>query len=242
MEQVVSRSDLNSDSSDSSSPPPSNLQLSDQQKYEFYYHTAQPDEATRHKNAQTQTEQSDLSFRLFSNLNTTGQEPQSIVTQTITINSPEPENAEPGFILKEQSLDKYLSLPITPGFLAMLKSVAYSGEDVRAQSKKPCPGNQYPWKVTHLPASADKTAKSPRIVEFNGQLCKKRRDRTRAGKKYRLKQREKHAAARALREKQEVAAREKKTFRNREKKVKKRLRDKAKKEGEAATDVVAEET
>jgi hypothetical protein len=180
----------------------------------------------------------DIDFRLFAPSTSAVTPAGDTATQRIRLRSPSIDTSQLGFQRAERNLSYYFTAPISNAQKSKLSYAAVGGEQVMARSTEACPGNFYPWKVLHLPASQQSKAtkcSAPLLFRKLGALDHPAK-RTRPGKKYRIKLRMKRAAiqsrkeaSKAAADAKEAAEREKRARKNREKKAKKRQRDKAKK-------------
>lgn len=237
MEHVVSRADLlDTGSSPTPSPEPDALErFRALGRLDFVASTK-----TEHIDAGSHGEdgaEDELEFQLFAaptKATETGD------THKIRLKSPSLDPERTGFLRRHRSQDYYFTSPLTKKEKRQLQSVALQGDQVLKNATSPWPGSAYAWKVLHLPPSGIskdlRTAGQPVLPKLTGaqQLGKKR---TRPGKKYRLKLRQKATEGarkkeerKKVDEEKEAAEREKRTRRNREKKVKKKAKEKAKKE------------
>jgi hypothetical protein len=249
MERVVRRSELHSDDEglDSSSEQDTFSQQRPQKSFEFVKQDRQADNGNATTNDADDDEE--LEFRLFAPsvalLNT--QESLTPVAK-IRLQSPEAQNAEPGFTRAQRDETYYFTGTTTADQQQQFAESASTGDQILAQSRIPWSGSTYGWRVIHLPCTRKQRlslAASDAVYEkLLGPAIPAVRKRK--GKAARIKIR-KQIADRKVKEEQkrkqaednEAADREKRTRRNREKKVKKKLREKAKKQpvaGEAAQD------
>lgn len=238
----MSRSELQSpQSTPEPAPDPEAIErLKRQSKLNYETH-----EPLNNGEVDEQAEDEDLDFRLFATSN-----PETSTTATkIRLKSPTPQTTEPGFANGGRPLHYYFADP-TKKKVSQYTASALSGADILALSKHPWPGSAYPWKVLHLPASAD--LKSTMSSTCHTALFTKLlppeniggRKRRRLGKKSRIRIRTQAAASRAKvelakaeTEAREAAAREKRTRENRAKKARKRMKERGKKgDGVAAGD------
>lgn len=236
MERVVSRDDLDSEESSlisveedvNKKPLPNDFEIV----------ALQPGNHTHHEYAQASNEKEDaFEFRLFGATNSAGAQHADSGTLRIRLRSQSVDKEKAGLVQPSRDSGYYFARPTTSSEKVHYEAAALSGKEVLAQAQIPWPGSEYAWKVLHLPLSA--IPKGVRIEQQ--QTFQKLIDaptlskRTKPGKKYRIKLRQKRAqreahqnATKIAAEAREAAQREKRTKRNREKKVKKRQRDKAK--------------
>lgn len=247
MERIVKRSEVVSDEDISmSSPEPNTLQRI-QVADEFHFVERR---ASLEKQAETNLAEDDdeLEFRLFAPSGpASGPQGSSQAVAKIRLQSPEPGNSSPGFLIAQRKQSYYFSQSPSPDTRRALQYSAVTGRDVIARSKSFCPGMAYDWKVIRLPA----TRKQRAILSGSDATYRKLLGESepskhkRKGKMARLKIRKKIAEKKVKAEEEKQAAeireamdREKRTRRNREKKVKKKMREQAKKQ--KAADGVSE--
>lgn len=238
MQRIVNRSDLKSeDSASSNSPEPDATDRLKQLNQFELRHQHLSIEKNNNGNNPT-AEEDELDFQLFAPSKAKETPHQSKSVHKIKLRSPSVDYDQAGFIQPKRNQAYYFAKALSTKEKENIEAAATSGHQVLAQSQSLRPGSAYSWKVLHLPASG--LSKSIRTQEANTfrKLVDDSgpRERTRPGKKYRIKLRtkraalrEKQEAAKVAEEAKEAAEREKRTRRNREKKVKKKVREKAKK-------------
>ncbi|KAK3672855.1 hypothetical protein LTR78_007208 [Recurvomyces mirabilis] len=245
MERAVSRGELGSPAS--SPEPASDLELVKHIKEISEFDYVQTENAAPGHDERGHVDDDDLDFRLFSSSKPADATAAATVANKIRLRSPTPQNAEPGFMIPERPRRCYFQ-DASPGSVETYQAAALSSAEVLALSHKPCPGNEYPWKVLHLPSSSQAKSTSAqnmlfaRLIVLGGEGSRKRK---RLGKKARIRVRVKHATAKEQSEKAKAdaaskgsAEKEKRARRNREKKLKKRAKGRAAKAagGDAAGD------
>nr|POF11511.1 hypothetical protein CFP56_44349 [Quercus suber] len=236
MERAVSRAELQSTSSTPPSSPETITVKKVKTSQEFVYVDYQAPEL--HVPI---TEDEDLDYLLFAPNSSSKQ-----TTQKITIRTPTPQYAEPGFVNPSRPHGFYFTSGTNS---EQFEQAAVTGNQILSQSKAPWLGSSYAWKVVHLPhAAVTKAARrndgtsSPAKTDSESKCRRK-------GKKGRIIDRRRHeverqrrgtaprqaqASGRVARESQSLqpmseAARLEKSARNREKKLKRRAREKKKK-------------
>lgn len=240
MERIISRSELLATTSPCPSSPDPAAQIKHVQEFDFVHHEELPDAI----NDQIEVSGEDgFAFQLFAP--PSGKTATSPVIAKVRLDSPDLTDAEPGLLRPDRDSRYYFTSAPGPEQQQNFEAAALSGEDVLARSTSYCPGLAYSWKVLHIPATRRQRLRLKASDALFAKLVKDSRPatkRTRLGKKARIAERQKAAAAKALREvaeAKELREREKRVRRNREKKLKKKGKAKAKK-AEALNALAAE--
>ena len=240
MERTVGRSELQSEDSFSSSSADLEAvqRLKQMKDFEIVHALTNIEElGNRDENTVDTPDDSEYDFRLFGTTNAVKREQPLHSIHKIRLSSPPTSKAKAGFTQPTRDSTYYFTQPVSTLEKRNIESVALTGEEVLAHARRPWPGSSYSWKVLHLPiTNVQKSIRTQHLYSFQKLVNDNPPiKRSRHGKKYRIKLRNRHAtlqaqkdANKAAAEKKAAAEREKRTRRNREKKVKKRLRDKSK--------------
>jgi hypothetical protein len=249
MERIVRRSELRCDdegsnlSSEQDLPPTSTRS---QSAFEFIKHDIRLDDVN-HQGPNAADDEEELEFCLFApSADISRPEEKSKPVAKIRLQSPEAQDATPGFTQAQRDQSYYLTQTPTAEKQQDFEISAFTGDQIIAQSKIPWTGSAYAWRVTRLSCTRKQrlALAEPNSVYEKLLGAAVPATRKRKGKAARIKVRKQIADRKAKEEQKRKVAeendamdREKRTRRNREKKVKKKLREKAKKQsstGEAA--------
>ena len=237
MERVVDRSEL---LSEHSTPPAS-------PGFERIKHLAEFEYVEQKKDLIPIKEtgsDDELDFVLFAP-STKRSEPSQAVSK-IRIQTPPPDDTDPGFVVPNRPQAYYFTGSISARDHENFEAAALSGQDVLTRWCHLAPGNGYVWKVRRIAMSTRQLHMlEDHAKVMHGDIPSKHK---RPGKKARVKARTKLAATKASQihqqqadEMKEAAEREKRTRRNREKKAKKKQREKAKKAENQDGDIAMED-